>query len=610
MSSGIGVCGAGRFFKAQSPESRERVQMSSDDQGPWSSATLKLDKDCRHRSKRVFRGRAALAAAQDAGPESEPASEDNPWDDVLSDPWRDVMQESASASGGAPSREVARAGSGTVNLCPRASDLALVGGVAKAGDRRCSKYQQNGMDPEKVRNRWAKGICRCGRAAKGCQQRVPLHELQLLCQLYWRLSDEERALLIRTCYACAVSRGPGSSAAEDLVQGQDPDDIEPSRTTKWEMCGVPVCFTNFVHLLGTSSRMVSKQIKGIPDLRKSLDGAPAVRRAAPQAQHVDFFFAELYRSAAEPLPDPPSRSGTDGVIVLMKDCPWTDLEEADVQEWTPDNMPTEQFVALTVGCHGAGSPGVPVRYLQHGRLHDLYWLFSGTWDLLNVQSPESLHGVATPSFTLFSRRWQVWKKFLRFRKSSQHAQCQTCFELQQRMNKRNNSWHDRVEAARALKVHYHNQYLDRCIYWSMRFASRSGADVLCICIDTMDKAKFSWPRFGYGRLSKKLEGIVRPRTVFTAALAHGYGTYLYMAREEQTHGSDAFCEVLCFTRLAARVRLLGGGQLAPLAVRSRTHGSESSVCSYAGACQNPGVGRSSMSSTSASRSPEISRGTS
>jgi len=100
--------------------------------------------------------------------------------------------------------------------------------------------------------------------------------------------------------------------------------------------------------------------------------------------------------------------------------------------------------------------------------------------------------------------------------------------------------------------------LDRCIYWSMRFASRSGADVLCICIDTMDKAKFSWPRFGYGRLSKKLEGIARPRTVFTAALAHGYGTYLYMASEEQNHGSDAFCEVLCFTRLAARGRLLGG----------------------------------------------------
>ena len=201
----------------------------------------------------------------------------NPWDDVLSDPWRDVMRESASTSGGAPSREVTHAGRGTVNLRPHASDLAVLPmQVANAGCQ-CRLPMQVA---------WTKGICRCARAAKGCQQRVPLHDLQLLCQLRWSLSDEERALLIHTCYVRAVGSDPCTSAAKDLVQGQDPDDIEPSRPAKWDICGVPACFANFVHLLGTCSRMVSKHIKGIPDLRKSLDGAPAVRHAAPQAQHV------------------------------------------------------------------------------------------------------------------------------------------------------------------------------------------------------------------------------------------------------------------------------------------------------------------------------------
>ena len=60
------------------------------------------------------------------------------------------------------------------------------------------------------------------------------------------------------------------------------------------------------------------------------------------------------------------------------------------------------------------------------------------------------------------------------------------------MNEKGATWEVRMQAAAGLKVHYQNQYLDRCIYWSLRFASRANCDVLTIIIDSMDKAKFAW----------------------------------------------------------------------------------------------------------------------
>ena len=106
------------------------------------------------------------------------------------------------------------------------------------------------------------------------------------------------------------------------------------------------------------------------------------------------------------------------------------------------------------------------------------------------------------------------------------------------------SWEERVRAARDLRTHYRHQYEDRCIYWALRHASQTSCDTLCIIIDSMDKAKFAWPRWSVDRVPKGLEGFHRPRMVLTAAIAHGYCTTLYFADEIQSHGADAFCEVL------------------------------------------------------------------
>ena len=152
-----------------------------------------------------------------------------------------------------------------------------------------------------------------------------------------------------------------------------------------------------------------------------------------------------------------------------------------------------------------------------------------------------------PSYGTFRRRYnEVWDKYLIIRKASQHAQCQTCWELQQKINQRG-SMQAKLKAVRDLGQHYADQYADRCLYWALRHASRMRDNVLVIIIDSMDKAKFAWPRYPWPRLPKDLEGLIRPRLSLTAAIAHGYVTNFFLASERVNHGPDCFLEQLFTT---------------------------------------------------------------
>ena len=188
--------------------------------------------------------------------------------------------------------------------------------------------------------------------------------------------------------------------------------------------------------------------------------------------------------------------------------------------------------------------GLPKRYLPHQSLSNLYWIFTSVWD--NTYARLCTSGATCPSFSTFQKRWRVWKHRLKLRKSSQHAQCTTCHELQLVLRANNKTWGEKVQAARQLRVHYTLQYQDRCLYWSLRWFSRHGSDVLCIIIDGMDRAKFCWPKIP-GRMSKDIVGFNRPRTVLTACRAHGHCTILFMSNEQLNHGAEFFCEILVRT---------------------------------------------------------------
>lgn len=180
----------------------------------------------------------------------------------------------------------------------------------------------------------------------------------------------------------------------------------------------------------------------------------------------------------------------------------------------------------------------------------MYWLFLASWEKIQDASdcgevPGSRRLPHPPGFTTFWRRWDsVWSRYLRIRKSSQHAQCQTCFELNQTIQRSGGTWSEKMAAARALRKHHQNQYLDRCIYWSLRFASRNNAGVLVLIIDSPDKTSYAWPRWPFHRAPKELEGLIRPRVAITGVLAHGFFGSLLWAHEHQSHGASAFCEVL------------------------------------------------------------------
>jgi hypothetical protein len=85
------------------------------------------------------------------------------------------------------------------------------------------------------------------------------------------------------------------------------------------------------------------------------------------------------------------------------------------------------------------------------------------------------------------------------------------------------------------------------VYYGTRWLSRQNKDVLTIIIDTVDRAKFAWPRWVWAKVSKEISGLLRPRTVLTAAIAHGFCTLLFVQSESLNHGSDFFCEVLSQT---------------------------------------------------------------
>ena len=245
----------------------------------------------------------------------------------------------------------------------------------------------------------------------------------------------------------------------------------------------------------------------------------------------------MYESAAEPLPD--------ALRVTV-------LEEGKESQtlWNPNLPLPEEIRELTCDVLG-----VTTRHLPPGRPHDLYLQFLAWWDdqkasmavagVCNEGVAGELKCRGAPCFNTFVRRWHGKRsRVLKFRQQSQHSCCQTCFELKVSMKEARGDLAKKLRYAQLLRAHIRAQYQDRVLYWSLRFASRQYQNVLTIIIDSMDKTRFSIPRFPFGEKPKELEGFNRPKLVCTAALAHGWCTYVCLADDDLNHGADAFAEVL------------------------------------------------------------------
>ena len=151
------------------------------------------------------------------------------------------------------------------------------------------------------------------------------------------------------------------------------------------------------------------------------------------------------------------------------------------------------------------------------------------WETLQAARPDV---GPPPSYDTFCKRYKShWKFVLLMRKTSQHGQCKVCFDLHLLLRNPLEDWGVKIRAARDLREHLRQQYLDRSIYWSLRWSSCHDDSVLTIIIDSMGK-------FGTtDRPSKETEHLVRPKLVLTAALAHGWGTFMFACSESEHHGA-------------------------------------------------------------------------
>lgn len=274
----------------------------------------------------------------------------------------------------------------------------------------------------------------------------------------------------------------------------------------WFLGEAKVCFRNFCHLLGVAEKTIREDI-GNPGRSECRMQRGPVAQTGPQTCITDFFFQEMYQSAAESLPN----AGCQGVKAsetpsdpdaTYLDKPWLDKDDpltGDLDNaWLPDRPAVDLSRALTLAANGIDM-GLPVRFLGHTNLHSLYWCFLAHWSVLESQGVTGSGpgrrgrvgpGDGCPSYSTFRRRWfSVWCHYMCFRKSSQHAQCNTCWKLDQLIRDPKSSLAVKWKAGQELRQHYRATYLDRQIYWTLRLSSRlQPSTVLVIIIDSMDRA--------------------------------------------------------------------------------------------------------------------------
>jgi hypothetical protein len=273
------------------------------------------------------------------------------------------------------------------------------------------------------------------------------------------------------------------------------------------------------------------------------------REPTAQCRTSDFFSVSHPPSIAPPLV--PHSGSIDGNIQcddhpfgeenMDDEGPEAGDEAVDDEDWNPD-----RGVPETVQLFLGKDVGLTRRHLPHSCLAHLYWLLVATCEERpGVPEVTNVSESRCPSYHVFSDAWHsIWHRYFRFRTVSQHAECKACFHARTKIHDRGLSFAQRLGYAREWRTHLRDQYHDRQIYWHNRYASRQKQGVLTVIIDSMDKSKFAWPQYEWGRVDKTLDTVRRPRLVLTAAIAHGYGTFFFIADEDLSHGADAFLDVL------------------------------------------------------------------
>ena len=377
-----------------------------------------------------------------------------------------------------------------------------------------TKFERTAMEEKANAERLAKPSCKCR-----CGLDIKKADLVAFNGMFNSIPAADRSEILRHAYADA-------GCAEESV------------SAKWHFLGSQVCLRRLCQLLQCSpNTLYGTYLHGKQDGRR--------QNRSESDSTVDLFLLELYNSAAETLPEEP------GIInvseAINKDENGVVLQpvvsgprQAALISWDPSGNVQDQLRAL-----GSGNvQSLPPRYLQKQRISDLWWQYQAS-------APE---GQKTVCYRMFCLRFsRGWGEVLKFRMKSQHAQCTQCSKYSNTIHYARCDPATRQAAAENWNAHLLECKHNRHIYWKARWLSkRRDGQVLTIIIDSMDKAKCTWPQYTF-RQNKELEllaqsGGHRPKLVITAAIAHGYCVDFYVAEDEEMfHGASNFCEVLCRT---------------------------------------------------------------
>jgi hypothetical protein len=125
--------------------------------------------------------------------------------------------------------------------------LAAASGLNSSCDDKTA-YAMNGVSRERIQRVLSgeRRVCNT-KCQQSCPQRLKMSDVAKLCDLYWKLGQEERAYLV----SCLKAEAEGS--------GQ----------TKWALGNHVVCFDAWCALLGSTKRTILKMVAGEVDARRA-----------------------------------------------------------------------------------------------------------------------------------------------------------------------------------------------------------------------------------------------------------------------------------------------------------------------------------------------------
>lgn len=237
-----------------------------------------------------------------------------------------------------------------------------------------------------------------------------------------------------------------------------------------------------------------------------------------------------------------------------------DMDTKDMRNKLMQTLVDSAFQGdLSRGVLWSGPRDLPRRWLPHGSYYDLYTLYC---------SKQLSNGERVASRTTFYRvlKTSGWKKKIKFAPPSSHSKCSVCARLKGKIQSATGI-QAHADACDKLLRHLSGQFADRACYYECRSRSRTSSDLLRIISDSMDRSKFSLPRFPRGRVPKDIENLKRPSCEMTTQIVHGVGIYTYLSDEDQTSGTTWVLETLNRTLQSVHTTLEKSGKRCPPIVK-------------------------------------------